>query len=352
MLYVFDRDQSLIDEVLKRDIKEAYYVEQINTPKKLYASFVWGEDDEAPRYIAHKDLYNANVIRLYYINKIDRKDQFVIAECIESAYDELNAYPLLFDRRPRNQTLRDIFNNYLLTGIDWQLGVVEPTAKFSTNFYYESVLSGIQKLINKGIEVDFTCTVHNGSIQNKRINIYNQLGEDRGKRFAWGDGLLEVTKTQQKETIYTALVPTGKKEERTHDDGTVTEGYNISIANAEWRVSEGDPIDKPLGQRHIELPDRTAIYGLPNGKPRYGFINFPDEESPEEILRLGYEELLRLSRPQVQFKADVQDTGDTQLGDTVSIIKRDIGIEYKTRIFKRTVDLLDTDDVEGEANYG
>lgn len=354
VLYVFDKNADLVTEIFASEIKEAYYEEEINKPRTLYATFIWREDDNIPRYLAHQDVYNPEIIRLYYIRTIERDDEFLVSESIEAAYDDLGNTPIFEDRRPRKESIYDIFNQIILKNSDWQLGHVDPKPdeEYSVNIYYSSALTAIKKFMNQGLEFDFTADITNGKISNKKINIYYQIGEDRGKRYHYGDNLLHAKKQQNKDEIYTAITPTGRKEEFTNEYGVTTLGYNITIKDVSWSKADGDPVDKPLGQTYIELPEATKVYGLPNGKPRMGFLKYPDEDSRENLMKLAYKDLLRYSKPQVKFTANVRDTGDVNLGDTVSIIRDDIGIRYKTRIFKRTVTLKDPVKAEGSVNYG
>jgi len=79
-----------------------------------------------------------------------------------------------------------------------------------------------------------------------------------------------------------------------------------------------------------------------------GIVEFIEIEDPEELLRATYDYLVSVSRPFVSYKADVKDIGDTGLGDTVSIIRKDLGIAYKTRVNKREINLLETSNVSVE----
>jgi len=120
------------------------------------------------------------------------------------------------------------------------------------------------------------------------------------------------------------------------------------LPDVSWSKSNGDPVDKPAGQDFVEIPEMTDTFGYPNGSPRMGIVEFTEIEDPEELLRATYDYLVSVSRPFVSYKADVKDIGDTGLGDTVSIIRKDLGIAYKTRVNKREINLLETSNVSVE----
>ena len=58
------------------------------------------------------------------------------------------------------------------------------------------------------------------------------------------------------------------------------------------------------------------------------------------MIKATYDKLQELKRPKVSFKASVTDVGNLSLGDTVAIIRHDLKIEYSTRVYKVTHDLL------------
>jgi hypothetical protein len=169
------------------------------------------------------------------------------------------------------------------------------------------------------------------------------MSSDKGKRFSYGSKLLSVVKEKDSAELYTALVGRGKGEE-------VGDGYGrrIGFEGVEWSVVNGDPVDKPLGQEFVELPEMTALYGFPDGEPRTNVAIFEDTEDETLLLQQTYEQLVNASRPQVQFKATVQLIGDVELGETVSIIRHDLNFKYKTRVFKIKRDLVNNKRTEVE----
>src|SRR5699024_126917 len=111
-------------------------------------------------------------------------------------------------------------------------------------------------------------------------------------------------------------------------------GRKINFADIVWSKVKGDPVDKPLNQQFVELPELTEIYGFEDGTPRYDIVEFSDIDNKAKLLQATYDYALENARPKVQFKSTVSEDGIAELGEVVTIIRDDLNIRYKTRIFK------------------
>src|SRR5690606_12654477 len=90
-------------------------------------------------------------------------------------------------------------------------------------------------------------------------------------------------------------------------------GRRISFADVEWKVENGDPVDKPLGQEWVGDPEALAVWGFQGGTVhRFDFVIFEDVEDPEELLRLTWEELQRRKAPQVNYRVKIIDLEHTR----------------------------------------
>src|SRR5699024_10882448 len=120
--------------------------------------------------------------------------------------------------------------------------------------------------------------------------------------------------------------------------GDATYGRKINFADVEWKKSAGKPVDKPKGQKYIELPQATAEFGVKmlDGRkvPRIGMVEFSDTEDPEVLIEQTWQALQEYARPKVLFSATVANIGDTGIGDTVTIHRHDLNMHYKTRVRK------------------
>ncbi|WP_440483673.1 phage tail spike protein, partial [Salmonella enterica] len=75
--------------------------------------------------------------------------------------------------------------------------------------------------------------------------------------------------------------------------------------------------------------------------PRKNVVEFNEEEDPERLLEQTFQQLLTTARPKVSFSASVMNIGASNIGDTVTIHRYDLGIHYETRIRKVERDKLD-----------
>ena len=356
-MFLLNHQQRVKKWLTDKNFIEATLTEQINAADELKFSLPLKARLPASFYFAviprprHDDYLMFKIIQEQVQN--DR----IQYTCVEAAYDELKSYNYIKDIRPRDRTASNMLQ-IALQGTRWSVGQVSDGGTSSTNFYYVNTLEAIQKIVNLfNLEAVFSVGLdkHNARVVRRRVNLYSQQGERTGKRFEYGSNLLTVEREESSENLVTALIGRGKGEEIYHDaDGNKTtvpasnandapDGYGrrINFANVVWSKANGNPVDKPAGQEYVEDPNATAVYGFDDGKPRIGLEIFEDITDPNELLQATWKSLQVLKRPKVSFKASVIDVGNLGLGDTVAIIRHDIQIEYFTRVYKVTHNLLD-----------
>lgn len=356
-MFLLNHQQRVKKWLTDKNFIEATLTEQINAADELKFSLPLKARLPASFYFAviprprHDDYLMFKIIQEQVQN--DR----IQYTCVEAAYDELKSYNYIKDIRPRDRTASNMLQ-IALQGTRWSVGQVSDGGTSSTNFYYVNTLEAIQKIVNLfNLEAVFSVLLdkHNARVVRRQVNLYSQQGERTGKRFEYGSNLLTVEREENSENLVTALIGRGKGEEIYHDaDGNKTtspasnandapDGYGrrINFADVVWSKSAGNPVDKPAGQEYVEDPNATAVYGFDDGKPRIGLEIFEDITDPNELLQATWKSLQVLKRPKVSFKASVMDVGNLGLGDTVAIIRHDIQIEYFTRVYKVTHNLLD-----------
>lgn len=344
IMYLLDKQQRII-KAIDKVIIEATMVEEINTANQLTFSIMTNSRiDTAIQYVCIPAPRGDAFLMFKLISETVKNDR-VEYTAVESAYDELKAYSYIKDMRPSGKTAGQMLAQ-VIQGTRWSLGYIADTNQSSTSFYYITVLEAIQKIVELfNVELTFDVNIDKKTnvISSRRINLYTQQGERTGKRFEYGSNLLEVTREQSSENLITALVGRGKGEEVSQGEDGSPDGYGrrITFADIEWKKANGNPADKPRGQEYVEDKDATALYGFSDGSPRIGLTTFEDITDPQELLKATWASLQIAKRPQVAFKASVLNVGDLGLGDTVAIIRHDLGIEYFTRVYKVEHDLLD-----------
>ena len=344
-MYLFDKAQKVRRWLTDKDFIEARLTEQINAACELKFSMPVKNALDGSLFYAAVPHPSGNGYVLCKIISESKQDDRVEYEAIEAAYDELQAYNYIKDVRPHDRNPGEMLS-IALQGTRWTSGVVYGGATGSTNFYYISTLEAIKKIVELfGLEVTFTVTIdpQTNQITRRQVNLYAQQGQRTGKRFEYGSNLLSVTREEARDGLITALIGRGKGEQVSEGQDGSPDGYGrrIDFADIVWSKANGNPADKPYGQEYVEDKDATAAFGFDNGKPRIGLQIFEDITDKAELLKATWAALQTLKRPQVSFKASVGDVGSLGLGDTVAIIRHDIGIEYFTRVYKVDHNLLD-----------
>lgn len=347
-MFLFDRNQKVKRWLVDRDFIEANMVEQINSADQLTFSVPLNKRLPSSYFYAAIPQPRGSGYLLFKIVTEKVSSDQIEYTAIESAYDELKSYHYIKDVRPENRKAGELLQT-ALDGTRWQVGQTYDSGTYSTNFYYISTLEAIQKIVELcGLEVTFEITLNpkTHQIEHRLVNLYAQQGQRTGKRFEYGSNLLTVEREESAENLITALIGRGKGEAVYHEDNTAEEtpdgyGRRINFADIIWSKKNGNPADKPAGQEYVEDVDATAKYGFDDGKPRIGVEIFEDITDPAELLKATWSALQTLKRPQASFRASVMDVGDLGLGDTVAIVRHDIKIEYFTRVYKVTHNLLD-----------
>lgn len=341
ILYQLNKKQDVIG-IVSSDIISATLEEQINTAGSL--KFVVAKKLSAGCQYVLIQRPGAATYMCFKILTETQEDNKISYTAVESAYDELGSYSYIKDVRPQNRTAKEMLQQ-ILSATRFSVGYVADTGTQSTNFYYTTVLASLQSVANLfNLEVTFDVVFDpiDNQVKRRLVNMYTQMGSRTGRRYEYGDKLLSVTCEQSSDTLVTALVGRGSSVQVSEGTDGSPDGYSrkITFADVVWKKSAGNPLDKPAGQEYLEDPSATAVYGFSDGKPRIGFVEFDKINDKNLLIKATYDKLQELKRPKVSFKASVTDVGNLSLGDTVAIIRHDLKIEYSTRVYKVTHDLL------------
>lgn len=212
-----------------------------------------------------------------------------------------------------------------LQGTRWQVGQVDNLGQNSTNFYYEPVLSAVQKILNTwGGQVKYRVTMQGNRIAGRFIDIRASRGQDRGRVFRYGKGLVQPRRVVDTSNVKTALYGRGKGQQSADNSDT-----RITFADVVWSKANGDPVDKPAGQEWVGDPDALAQWGRDGGtRHRFGIYENPDTTDPAQLLQQTWEALQQQKTPLFSYEAQVIDLERipgyedeaVRLGDTVRVI--------------------------------
>lgn len=356
MIYLFDKDEKLIKIVRKPAIKKALQKFSLTTENyisdRLTVEMKALKDDELAKleYMAIQSIDDTHKFHYFYIAQGNTKGDITTLIGVQSGIEELRK-TVVYDKRPTDQRARPVIE-WLLTGTNWSPRFVAETNPKSTNFYYISTFDALKKVCKVwGLEMQFFVEMNGAQIGARYIDFKRKIGEAVGKRVVYGHNALEILQEVEKTNLYTALVGRGKGEQvsSAEDTGKDADGYGrkINFEEVVWSKAKGDPLDKPLGQKYLEIPEMTAKYGIkqPDGKmrPKIGFVEFSEEEDKNELIKQTYDALIESSRPKLTLKTSTVYLKGVQIGDTIRVVRHDRHLDYDTRIFEITFNRLNNE---------
>lgn len=350
MIYLFNQTEELIDVIDEASLADFTHTIELNTFDR--ASFELPIDYK-PNIIKEAQFFGFqsrdNAFCLFRISGKSR-DLGLTIQGIDRAESDLHSF-VIEDKRPRGTA--DLVLGGILEGTGYQLGNVDGlTRTGKMSFYYISVRQALVKIIESyACEFKVRYTFVENKIIGRYIDLSQRFGHATGHQFEYGSNILNVTHEESSDEVVTALIGLGKGEQSTDESGEATGGYGrrIQFKEVYWSVARGDLVDKPAGQNYVTNESAKNIYGLhQNGviKHRFAVYTNEDIEDPVELLKATYKELQRLSVPIVTFKANLLDLAnaienDIWIGDSVGIVRDQIGISFEARIHKLTIDKLD-----------
>lgn len=352
MIYLFDKNERLIKIIRKPAIKTA--LQKYSLTKERYVSdrltveMKALNDDELEKieYIAIQTMEDAHTFHYFYVAQ-KSSDQLTTLIGVQSGIEELRKSPV-FDKRPQNALAREVIND-LLSGTNWQARFVGETTPHSTNFYYISVFDALKKVCEVwDLEMQFFVEMNGNRIGARYIDFKRKIGQAVGKRVVYGHNALQILQEVERTNIFTALVGRGKGEQvsSAEDSGKQANGFGrkITFEDVVWSTAGGKPVNKPKGQKYVELPAMTKLYGIKNAdgsmRPKIGFVDFAEEENPEQLLERTYKSLVNAARPQLTLKTSSVYLRGAKIGDTIRVVRHDKRLDYDTRIFDITFNRL------------
>ena len=352
MIYLFDKDERLIKIIRKPAIKTA--LQKYSLTKEHYVSdrltveMKALNDDELEKieYMAIQTMEDAHTFHYFYVAQ-KSSDQLTTLIGVQSGIEELRKSPV-FDKRPQNALAREVIND-LLSGTNWQARFVGETTPHSTNFYYISIFDALKKVCEVwDLEMQFFVEMNGNRIGARYIDFKRKIGQAVGKRVVYGHNALQILQEVERTNIFTALVGRGKGEQvsSAEESGKQANGFGrkITFEDVVWSTAGGKPVNKPKGQKYVELPAMTKLYGIKNAdgsmRPKIGFVDFAEEENPEQLLERTYKALVNAARPQLALKTSSVYLRGVKIGDTIRVVRHDKRLDYDTRIFDITFNRL------------
>lgn len=350
MIYLFDKDEQLIKLIKKSAIKSIeerqtltdtrYISDRLSVELKALSDVVLARVE----YVAVPTKANPHLFSLYFLATHENEGNTTMLEGAQVGIEELRK-GIVEDKKPRNKTARPVIEE-LLSGTNWSARYVAETASLNTNLYYVSVFEALQKVCEVwDLEMQFFVEVSGNRIAARYIDFKRKIGKKVGTRLVYGTNALKLVQQVERTNLITAAIGRGKGEEvssaEENESGQAGYGRKIDFSDIVW-TKGANPVDKPKGQKYVEIKEATARYGIkrPDGMyPKVGIVEIETDDK-NELLRRTYEELQKLSRPQATFKADVAYLKNAEIGDTIRVVRKDWQLDYETRIIEIAWDRL------------
>lgn len=230
--------------------------------------------------------------------------------------------------------------NGVLFDTGWELGTVGDTGISSADIMRGSVWEAVCDIRDSwNIHIQSRITVTSSGIAKRYLDIISAEGVWRGLRLSISKNTTDPIVTYDDSELYTALYGYGAS---VTEDGETTE---TDFSGITWEKTDYHPA-KPSGQKYIEDPEKTRLYGR-NGKPRFGYYQNSNIDDAEILLGKTWETLKTCSEPKISISGTVADLyrlgyadQPLRLHDMVIVDLDDTEIFYK-QIIQLTVNLLD-----------
>lgn len=322
--YLFDINLNLIKNIPPSIILENTAAFELGGTITATLSFAYSKEAEGAKYFGVKDNNNFYIYRIRNISKEDGK---LTLDGIHMFFDDLKGRVIRKNKIESETAALAV--EKILNDTGWHVGNNSTRGIESLEIENKSALAVFYEIIEKwDCEFKLNISFKDGKIYDKRIDLYDEISRNYGRSFVYGDKLISVTAESNTDDLYTGFVGIGKTLELTD-----VNGKKIKNENKEKLKFNHE------GKDYAELKEATKAYGYPDGSPKLGVIEFSDIEDANELYEATLNYTKENARPKVQFKAKGI-AKDVELGETVGIRRKDIGINYLTRVFKIKKDYL------------
>lgn len=246
--------------------------------------------------------------------------------CESSFYELLGDW--LGDIRPNNRSARFALEQALSTS-RWEVGVVDDLGLNLTNFYRTDAKTAVEKVADVwGGEIKTRIEVIENKITGRFVDLYENRGTDKGKRFTYTKDIEEVTREISEELVITALHGFGK---------------SVEIGDGFGRRLDFSSINE--GRTYVENDTARLQYGRNNSDGTkahvFGKVEFDDIEGKELLKAETKKALDILSTPSIFYKVKVKNLSvfgyeheKVNLGDYVLIVDKEFvpELRFKARV--------------------
>lgn len=192
------------------------------------------------------------------------------------------------------------YNGVKTMSSDKMMTVLEATQRLRTTFELEPRFR-----IEMGV---------NGEITGRYCDLLERRGIVHPNRFEIGKDVQLLKRKIDTTELVTALYGYGQQAEGSNVDTP------LDFSGVQWSKSNGDPVNKPFGQKWVGSDEALAKYGGKDKKHRFGVHESQVQGDANSLLQHTWEVLQRRSVPKVTYEVDLAVLGDVGIGDTINIV--------------------------------
>lgn len=192
------------------------------------------------------------------------------------------------------------YNGVKTMSSDKMMTVLEATQRLRTTFELEPRFR-----IEMGV---------NGEITGRYCDLLERRGIVHPNRFEIGKDVQLLRRKIDTTELVTALYGYGQQAEGSNVDAP------LDFSGVQWSKSNGDPTNKPFGQKWVGSDEALAKYGGKDKKHKFGVHESQVQGDAASLLQHTWEVLQRRSTPKVTYEVDLAVLGDVGIGDTINIV--------------------------------
>lgn len=235
----------------------------------------------------------------------------------------------------------------VLSGTLWSLGNNTASGTSSGDIGRGSVWQAIIAIqTNWNVYITPRVTLNSaGSITGRYLDVAPAQGTWRGVRLSIDKNMSDASVVYDDSEVLTAMYGYGGMIDVENEE-TYNTSEELDFSGVAWSATSSHPA-KPLGQKYIEYPEKTALYGR-NGRPRYGYYQNSDITNANTLLEKTWEALKATCDPKISITGTTSDLyrlgykdEPLRLHDTVIVEIRQTRETFQKEIIKLDVDLLD-----------
>ena len=242
-----------------------------------------------------------------------------------------------------NKKLSEVLSS-VLSGTLWTVGTVEVNGTSSVEISRGTKWQAILEIRdNWNVYIEPAVTVSASGEITRKLNVYSTTSAFDGIRLSINKNLYDPSVIIDDSEVATALYGFGGTQPATQKGEKKKE---INFADVVWSKTSSHPA-KPKGQKYLEDPDATALYGR-NGRARFAYYQNNDIMDANVLLQKTWETLKTVSTPSVSIEGTVADLYRMGYADQpltlhgLALVEvNPLGFVKQAHIIRMTTDLLD-----------